>query len=119
MTTFDLKSEPTAALLQELANRGGHPGALATAALLSIKKSEDYNQSMGSSIDPHTVDRTVYFPLGAASYAQMIHTKSQRFLSLVQLEANGKEPNFEGLKDTALDIINYAGFFIADERLRR
>jgi len=98
-------------LLQELANRGGHPGALAQAALLCIKKSQDYNH--GKDVNPHDVDRSNYFPFGAVSYAQMLHTKSQRFNSLVQKQIDGKKENFEGLSDTALDIINYAGFYIA------
>jgi hypothetical protein len=104
-----LVNVPTAVLLKLLAQRGGHPGALAEAALLCIKKSQDYNQGMGQD-DPHTVDRSGYFPFGAVSYAQMLHTKSQRFNSLVK---KSEAANFEGLRDTALDIINYAGFYIA------
>jgi hypothetical protein len=100
-------------LFQEIASRGGHPAALANAALLCIKKSRDYNH--GVDLDPHTVDRTGYFPFGVVSYAQMIHTKSQRFNSLAQKELDGSDVNFEGLTDTALDLINYAGFYIASE----
>ena len=98
-------------LLEELKRRGGHPGALAEAALLCARKSQDYNQGMGCE-DMHTVDRSSYFPLGVASYAQMIHTKAQRFISLTK---KGGDPNFEGLRDTALDLINYAGFFVASQ----
>lgn len=101
-------------LLEELSRRGGHPGALADAALLCVRKSQDYNH--GQSVDPHQVDRTDYFPFGAVSYAQMIHTKAKRFNSLVQKELDGSTSNFEGLTDTALDIINYAGFYIAGEK---
>jgi hypothetical protein len=111
-TPFDDYS--TADMLQAIASRGGHPGALAEAALLCIKKSQDYNH--GQSTDPHTIDRTGYFPFGAVSYAQMLHTKSERFVSLTKKILSGGEPNFEGLHDTAIDIINYAGFFIADPR---
>lgn len=102
-------------LLRELARRGGHPGALAEAALLCVRKSQDYNGEQ-SHVDMHAVDRTNYFPLGVASYAQMLHTKSQRFVSLARKELEGKTPNFEGLRDTALDLINYAGFYLADPR---
>lgn len=109
-----LKEFPTVELLEELKSRGGHPGALAEAALLCIKKSQDYNQN-SSNMDPHKVDRSSYFPFGAVSYAQMIHTKAQRFNSLVLKEMHGQDANFEGLRDTALDIINYAGFFIGQE----
>lgn len=109
-TTAILEASTTD-LLKELKDRGGHPGALAEAALLCIKKSEDYNH--GKSPNPHDVDRSNYFPFGAVSYAQMLHTKAQRFNALVQKQLDGKESNFEGLHDTALDIINYAGFYIA------
>ena len=100
----------TIELLEELQSRGGHPGALAEAALLCVRKSQDYNQG-SPDLDPHKVDRTPYFPFGAVSYAQMLHTKSMRFNSLVLKELHGQPANFEGLRDTALDIINYAGFF--------
>ena len=95
-------------LLQALAERGGHPGALARAALLCLRKSQDYN---GLNINIHTIDRSNYFPFGALSYAQMIHTKSQRFVNLTKTGDIGV--HFEGLEDTALDLINYAGFYIA------
>ena len=108
-----LQQASSTALLSELSSRGGHPGALADAALLCIKKSQDYNPGQS---DPHKVDRTSYFPFGATSYAQMLHTKSQRFNSLVQKQQAAIQPNFEGLRDTALDIINYAGFYLADPR---
>ena len=103
------------ALLAELKRRGGHPGALAEAALLCARKSQDYNRNQAE-LDIHTVDRSGYFPFGAVSYAQMLHTKAQRFNSLVLAKQQGAEPNFEGLRDTALDIINYSGFFLADPK---
>lgn len=109
MKAVALKDYESLELLEELALRGGHPGALAEAALLCAKKSADYNQGMGH-LDIHKVDRSSYFPFGAVSYAQMLHTKSQRFNSLVIKKGDA---NFEGLRDTALDIINYAGFYIA------
>lgn len=109
-----LENVDSALLLEELARRGGHPGAVAEAVLLCTKKSADYNQGMGHE-DIHNVDRTSYFPFGAVSYAQMLHTKTQRFNSIVKKVLSGGEPNFEGLRDTALDIINYAGFFAADK----
>lgn len=111
-TVAVLEAASSEALLQELARRGGHPGAIAEAALLCIRKSQDYNQG-GATMDPHKIDRSGYFPFGAVSYAQMLHTKSQRFNSLVLKQLSGGAANFEGLRDTALDIINYAGFYIA------
>lgn len=109
---IDLKKVPSEDLLKELMRRGGHPGALAEAALLCIKKSQDYNRAQAD-FDPHNVDRSAYFPFGTVSYAQMLHTKALRFNSLTLAEVSGEKVNFEGLRDTALDIINYAGFFVA------
>ena len=103
----------TEAMFNEIERRGGHPAALAKAALLCIRKSQDYNQGQ---TDPHTIDRTGYFPFGAVSYAQMLHTKTERFMSLTRKAIRGESVNFEGMDDTALDIINYAGFFLADPR---
>jgi len=105
----------TEEMLDELSFRGGHPGALADAALLCIRKSADYNHGQ---TDPHTIDRTTYFPFGTVSYAQMLHTKTERFISITRKSMEGKDANFEGLRDTALDIINYAGFYLADPRLK-
>lgn len=97
------RGESTTDLLNELMSRGGLPAALAEAALLHIRKSDDYN---------HKDDISSYFPFGTLSYAQMMHTKALRFVSLAQKELDGEKPNYEGLRDTALDIINYAGFYI-------
>jgi len=100
-------------MLKELVRRGGHPGALAEACLLTVKKSQDYNRGLGFE-DIHNVDRSSYFPFGTVSYAQMLHTKAKRFNSLTLAELQGQDANHEGLRDTALDIINYAGFFAAE-----
>lgn len=112
--TNDLDHVPLQALLTELANRGGTFKAVAQAQLLVLRKSADYNHGK----DPATVDRDVYFPFGAMSYAQMIHTKAQRLNSLVLKAADsGGAPNFESIRDTLLDVINYSSFWI--ERLDR
>ena len=71
---------------------------LLEAAALASRKSKDYNG--GPSRDD-------YFPFGQYSYTQMIHTKALRLQSLT---LNEEEPNFEGIRDTLLDIINYAAF---------
>lgn len=71
---------------------------------LSIKKSKDYNK--GNSMP---VSRANYFPFGLLSYAQMLHTKSQRLNSLAQQDTI---PNNESVRDTLLDMINYATFAV-------
>lgn len=103
-------------LLNELATRGGTFAAVAEAQLLVLRKSEDYNGDALSTAEASRV-RDVYFPFGAASYVHMIHIKSQRLVQLTKNDLDGKAPNFEGARDSALDLINYASFFV--ERLNR
>lgn len=112
LPTTSLAECSTIEILEELQSRGGHPGALAEAALLCIRKSQDYNHS-ADDVNVHEIDRSVYFPFGILSYAQMLHTKSQRFVTLASKELYGQDTNFESARDTALDIINYAGFYAA------
>ena len=102
---MDIGEATVADLLLELSLRGGHPGALGEAGMLCLKKSEDYNRGMGHA-DPVAVNRDAYFPFGLTSYTQMLHTKTQRLVSLCQADAT----NFESARDTCLDLINYAGF---------
>jgi hypothetical protein len=99
----------TVDLLAELERRGGHPGALARAALLAVRKSQDYNSEQRSLLPEHIV-RDVYFKLGLASYAQMLDVKVTRLISIAQAERAGHALNFESAEDTMLDIVNYAGF---------
>lgn len=73
-------------------------------AKIAIKKSEDYNNGNGQ-----PASRAQYFPFGLLSYAQMLHTKSQRLNSLAQQD---KTPNNESIRDTLLDMINYATFAV-------
>ena len=51
---------------------------------IAIKKSQDYNN--GQDIPE---SRAIYFPFGLLSYAQMIHTKSQRLNSLAKQTKKG------------------------------
>lgn len=94
-------------LLSELAKRGGTLRACAEAQLLCLRKSQDYNQT-GGNAGTFNASRDDYFPFGLSSYAQMIHTKSQRLISLAK--KGDVAANFESARDTALDLINYASF---------
>ncbi len=80
---------------------------------LRASKGSDYNNVPGG--------RDAYFPYGHASYAHMVNTKSLRVQSLVtSMLSSGKAPNFEGLKDSVDDLINYSAFYaeaMADGRL--
>jgi hypothetical protein len=105
-------------LLRELLARGGTFAAVADAQLLVLRKSADYNQhGMKAGGSAAFADRDQYFPFGLTSYAQMLHVKTQRINSLVLKARGGGGPNFEGLRDTGLDIINYASFLV--ERMDR
>lgn len=112
-----LASFATRDILLELVRRGGVVAQVAAAQLLVEKKSEDYNQQGGAATNALTADRDAYFPFGAASYVQMIHVKSQRLVSLVHKTRSGDGANFEGMIDTAKDLVNYAAFLA--ERLDR
>lgn len=91
-------------LLNELAKRGGTLRACAEAQLLCIRKADDYRNGAGHKSD---AGLDVYFPFGLVSYVQMLHTKTQRLISLTRKEGS---TNFESVTDTALDLINYASF---------
>lgn len=49
-----------------------------------------------------------YFPLGHASYAQMIFVKALRLVALAEKDS----PTFESQEDTVKDIINYGMFYM-------
>ena len=70
------------------------------AIAMVVKKGADYNN--GGRDDLHA-----YFPFGMKSYAQMIHVKSSRFVSLAK---QATPPNYESARDTLLDLINYCVF---------
>lgn len=71
-------------------------------AELRAKKGNDYNTSV------QLVD---YFPFGHQSYVQMVYLKALRLVSLTEVTSQGREPNFESVEDTVLDLLNYATFY--------
>lgn len=70
---------------------------------LRIAKGEDYNNVPGG--------RDAYFPFGHSSYVHMLQTKTLRLQSLVRAMDDGRKPNFEGLVDTARDLVNYGTYY--------
>lgn len=72
-------------------------------AELRRRKGQDYNSS---------VQLQDYFPMGHLSYFQMMHLKTKRAQSLIEVIQSGGEPNFEGLRDTLLDALNYITFWV-------
>lgn len=97
----DLKPFPviTSAAIME----GGIPGPLIEVANLLAKKAEDYRTG---------IKLSAYFPFGHESYTHMVTTKALRLVSLCKAREAGKKPNFESVRDTCLDIISYATFYI-------
>lgn len=79
------------------------PAVFKEVTRVRIAKGEDYNAG------PELID---YFPFDHKSYAQMVHLKNTRILSLLAVMDAGKQPNFEGLRDTLIDLINYASFYV-------
>ena len=71
------------------------------------KKSEDYQNKESR------IKQVDYYPRGALSIMEMIHTKTTRLWSLIETDG---EPNFEGIEDNAKDLINYATFLILFHR---
>ena len=88
--------------IKEKAIAAAMPKVFIDAVELCIKKSQDYNNGQDK-----PASRREYFPFGLLSYAQMLHTKTQRLNSLAQ---QTKAPNHESIRDTLIDLINYAGF---------
>jgi hypothetical protein len=76
---------------------------------LQIAKATDYQNDVSS------VKQADYYRLGVDSIYDMMHTKMLRLKSLMETaKANpDSKPNFEGLEDTAKDLINYSSFFAA------
>lgn len=69
---------------------------------LVSEKSKDYQGLLFKTQD--------YFPFGDKSYAQMLYTKAMRIVSLADRPDDA--PTFEGLKDSAQDIVAYAVFYL-------
>ena len=74
---------------------------LEPAIVMVAKKGQDYNNA----IQLHE-----YFPFADASYQQMIHLKTFRMRSSLN---KGSAPNYDSIKDSVYDLINYAVFYLA------
>lgn len=99
---IDIRIEGDRARIKELeAELASIPPVFREAAALCNKKSEDYGDRDLSKRD--------YHPFGHASYQQMVHTKFLRIKSVSKQEG----ANFESLRDSLLDMINYLGFYSA------
>jgi hypothetical protein len=81
-------------------NKSRYLQLIAPAQKLIEAKGQDYN---------HLLDLHSYFPFGDKSYAQMVHVKSLR---LVSLALQTESPNFESKVDTLYDNINYSVVYL-------
>jgi hypothetical protein len=84
-------------------NRQRYLDLINPAIVMVAKKGEDYNQGEAS--------LEKYFPFGDYSYIQMIHLKGLRLVSLASLP-EGTQPNYESIKDTLYDQLNYIVFYL-------
>lgn len=83
--------------------------ALEEAAAIQNKKSNDYQNAESR------IKQAQYYPRGCATILDLIHGKILRMYSVMEAMENDKsyKPNFESLEDSAIDMINYASFFVA------
>lgn len=77
---------------------------LAEAMALQKKKSEDYQSAQSD------VKHADYFPRGLDTINDLLHIKLLRVRSVL---AKGTDTNFESLRDSYIDLINYASFAAA------
>lgn len=82
-------------------NRQQYLELITPAMEVVVKKHQDYGNDV--------LGLESYFPFGSLSYVQMLHVKTQRLVGLTRTGAN---PNFESMKDTLHDLINYAVFML-------
>jgi len=85
---------------------------LEEAKQLQLKKANDYQNPTS------TIEQADYYPRGCATILDVINTKVLRMRSVIEAMENDKDykQNFESLEDSALDLINYASFFIEYSR---
>ena len=83
-----------------------HPVLLECAQLL-VKKAQDYGSSMTD------YSKSEYMPFGHYSYIHMLHTKLSRIRSIALESDPERKTNFESLRDSVIDLINYAAFYAA------
>ena len=82
---------------------------LKEAEAIQLKKSNDYQNPVSR------VRQADYYPRGCATISDIMMGKCLRIQSVLESMENDPEyvPNFESLRDSALDLINYASFFVA------
>lgn len=82
---------------------------LQEAAELQTRKSNDYQNSSSDILQAD------YYPHGCQTIYDSMHGKMLRIRSVMNAMDKDPDykPNFESLEDSAVDLINYASFFVA------
>lgn len=70
-------------------------------------KGRDYNGATTS------VQQADYYPRGVWSILDIVNAKYLRMVSVLEQMEQGNAPNFESVRDSALDLINYTSFLAA------
>ena len=75
---------------------------------IQAKKGEDYQ-------NPNSrVKQAQYYPNGCRTIHDIMHGKMLRMQSVMEaMENDDYAANFESLEDSAIDLINYASFFVS------
>jgi len=78
-------------------------------AEIQVKKSNDYQNERSR------IRQADYYPRGAASLMDIMHTKMLRMWSVLEAmeQDPSYKPNFESIEDSAKDLINYASFLVS------
>ena len=82
---------------------------LQQAAEIQTRKSNDYQ-------NPNSrIKQADYYPRGCATLLDAMHSKLLRIQSVMEAMENDPKytTNFESLEDSAVDLINYASFFVS------
>lgn len=79
---------------------------------LQNKKANDYQNGRS------TIKHADYYPNGCMTIHDIMHAKMLRMKSVMDAMANDPnyKANFESLEDSAMDMINYASFFVTYAR---
>jgi hypothetical protein len=85
---------------------------LEEAKQLQLKKANDYQNSNSNIVQAD------YYPNGCSTILDIMNTKILRMRSVIEAMQHDQnyKPNFESLEDSAVDLINYASFFVEYSR---
>ena len=76
---------------------------------MQLKKGQDYQNPESS------VTQADYFPRGITSIYEIMNAKMLRIKSIMEIKEKypSHQENYEGLEDSAKDLINYSSFFVS------